>query len=387
MTEHPRRFAHPGALTWSLSGSEEVGRERWLMRMVIVVAGMACFAYAMLHGRRDPGPGLSGADLLYTAGVGVSVGAFVVGIVARRFQRPYGHLLYLVSAAATVAIYLMAPARPAGTMLFVLVGFAAGGYPVRRSAPIVLIASAGIGAGIAARGRPFGDVLTIIGLVGLAAGVRAARMRDAARRAEQQNLILAERAHIAREIHDILAHSLSAQLVHLEGARLLIAGGRTDEALDRVERARGLARSGLEETRRALATLRGDIRPIDEVLRELAGEHRVLGDARCEVTITGRRRELDAKANLAVIRTAQEALTNVRKHAPGADVAVELRYLDGWCELEVTDTGGTREAGSLASLGGGYGLVGMRERAELIGGTLGAGPDGKGFRVLLRVPL
>jgi signal transduction histidine kinase len=210
---------------------------------------------------------------------------------------------------------------------------------------------------------------------------------QAAQHSRAQRDRLAERQRIAREIHDILAHSLSAQLVHLEGARLLMVSGRTDEALDRVERARGLARSGLEETRRALATLRGDIPPVDVVLRELAEEHRLLADAACEVTITGEPRDLSARAGLAVIRTAQEALTNVRKHAPGASVKIALRYSSGWCELHVTDTGGALEPGPLAASGGGYGLVGMRERAELIGGTLEAGPTGEGFSVLLRVPL
>jgi signal transduction histidine kinase len=224
-------------------------------------------------------------------------------------------------------------------------------------------------------------------MLGMFTGIRAGKTREAARLTEQQNLVLAERSRIAREIHDILAHALSAQLVHLEGARLLMVSGRTDEALDRVERARGLARSGLEETRRALATLRGDIPPMDVVLRELAEEHRVLADAACEVTVTGDQREPAAKAGLAVIRTAQEALTNVRKHAPGAGVTVTLRYEPEWCELEVTDSGGSKEPGPLATSGGGYGLVGMRERAELIGGTLVAGPAGEGFSVLLRVPL
>jgi signal transduction histidine kinase len=126
---------------------------------------------------------------------------------------------------------------------------------------------------------------------------------------------------------------------------------------------------------------------MDVVLRELAEEHRLLADAACEVTITGERRDLPAKAGLAVIRTAQEALTNARKHAPGAAVTIALRYSSEWCELHVTDAGGTHEPGPLAASGGGYGLVGMRERAELIGGTLEAGPTGEGFSVLLRVPL
>jgi signal transduction histidine kinase len=127
--------------------------------------------------------------------------------------------------------------------------------------------------------------------------------------------------------------------------------------------------------------------PMGEVLRELAEGYRTLADARCEVAIAGEPSEPPAKAGLAVIRTAQEALTNARKHAPGADVTIDLRYAGGWCELEVGDSGGTGEAGPLATSGARYGLVGMRERAELIGGTLDAGPEDKGFRVLLRVPL
>ncbi|MFD0536496.1 sensor histidine kinase [Actinomadura luteofluorescens] len=100
--------------------------------------------------------------------------------------------------------------------------------------------------------------------------------------------------------------------------------------------------------------------------------------------MTGAPRELPPQAGLAVVRTAQEALTNVRKHAPGARAQVALRYLTGKVELEVTDTGGTEPVEELG--GGGYGLVGMRERAELIDGTLVTGPDGKGFRVSLSVP-
>jgi signal transduction histidine kinase len=361
-------------------------RERSLLRIVALVGGVIWFCYAMLHGSKRPGFGLHGADLAVTVGVFVAVACMLLGALAYRRRVRHGHLLYTVGAAVGVVLYLLAPARPASAMLFALAGFAAAQYPAGRSAPTVIVAAAGMGFGIELQHRPLSDLWTIVGLVGMFAAVRSARVQEAAREAEQQNLVLAERAHIAREIHDILAHSLSAQLVHLEGARLLIANGRTEEGLDRVERARGLARSGLEETRRALATLRGDVPPTDEVLRELADEHRSLADVHCAVTIIGEPRELEPKAGLAIIRTAQEALTNARKHAPGADVAIDLRYLDRWCELEVRDTGGTGP-GPLAATGGGYGLVGMRERAELIGGALEAGPEKKGFRVLLRVPL
>jgi signal transduction histidine kinase len=362
-------------------------REGPLVRRTVLVAALVWFVYAMLHGRYHAGLGTSGTDLSLTAGVAATVASLLLGILLARRVPWASAVSYAACACLGVLLYTLVPDRPAGAVIFAAVGFAAGTHSMRRSVPVVAIAAVGMFVTVLVQSRPAGELWTIVGMLGMFTGVQANRTREAAQQTERQNLVLAERSHIAREIHDILAHSLSAQLVHLEGARLLIATGRTDEALDRVERARGLARSGLEETRRALATLRGDVPPIDEVLRELAEEHRVLADSACTVTITGEPRDLPAKAGLAVIRTAQEALTNVRKHAPGADVTITLRYAGGWCELEVTDSGGRHEPGQLAASGGGYGLVGMRERAELIGGTLDAGSAGEGFSVLLRVPL
>ncbi|MEH0418004.1 sensor histidine kinase [Streptomyces sp. B21-083] len=202
----------------------------------------------------------------------------------------------------------------------------------------------------------------------------------AARAAEAESAALAERARIAREIHDVLAHSLSAQLVHLEAARLLIErGADRDRILERVVAARGMARDGLAETRQALSALRGEMSPLEDYLSELI---RATDDV--DITITGERRPLQAEASQAVRRVAQEALTNVRKHAPGATVQVRLEYSEHQVTLDVRDTGGS--PGELTGVGGGYGLLGMRERAELLGGSLEAGPDEKGFAVTLRVP-
>jgi signal transduction histidine kinase len=364
------------------------GRPLW--RTGVVTVSSLWFLYAMLRTHSHPGRphfGLHGTDLTLTAVSFAAVVCFLLGLIASRRGGPYAGVLFLAGAGLGVVLFAIAPERPGNAVIFACVGFAGSVHSLRYSGPVVAVGVIGMAIVIVAQGRPAGELWTTVGMLGMFAGIRAGRTREAARLTEQQNLVLAERSRIAREIHDILAHSLSAQLVHLEGARLLMVSGRTDEALDRVERARGLARSGLEETRRALATLRGDIPPMDVVLRELAEEHRVLADAACEVNIEGEPQDLDAKAGLAVIRTAQEALTNVRKHAPGAKVTIGLRYPSGWCELEVTDSGGRTEPGPLAASGGGYGLVGMRERAELIGGTLEAGPAGEGFRVLLRVPL
>ncbi|MFC8344188.1 sensor histidine kinase [Streptomyces sp. NPDC057280] len=203
----------------------------------------------------------------------------------------------------------------------------------------------------------------------------------AARAAEAESAALAERARIAREIHDVLAHSLSAQLVHLEAARLLIErGADRDQILERVVAARGMARDGLTETRQALSALRGDMTPLEDFLAQL-----VETSAGAEVTITGERRALPVEASQAVRRVAQEALTNVRKHAPGAKVRLRLAYGEHQVTLDVRDSGGS--SGELTATGGGYGLLGMRERAELLGGSLDAGPDEEGFTVTLKVPV
>ncbi|QES08844.1 sensor histidine kinase [Streptomyces venezuelae] len=219
------------------------------------------------------------------------------------------------------------------------------------------------------------------------AGFQLLAQERLAREAEAESAALAERARIAREIHDVLAHSLSAQMVHLEVARLQIeAGADRGEVLKLVTSARSMAREGLAETRHALSALRGDMVPVEDYLRELAREDRA------EVDVTGERRQLPAEASQAVRRVAQEALTNVRKHAPGARTRIRFAYEVDAISLEIRDSGPPpaaddgRGADGLGSSGSGYGLLGMRERAELLGGSLDAGPDGSGFAVRLRVP-
>ncbi|MFE7159790.1 sensor histidine kinase [Streptomyces sp. NPDC057636] len=210
---------------------------------------------------------------------------------------------------------------------------------------------------------------------------RLLRQERAARAAEAESAALAERARIAREIHDVLAHSLSAQLVHLEAARLLIErGADLDQIHERVVAARGMARDGLTETRQALSALRGEMTPLEDFLREL-----VAMDG-ATVSVEGVRRPLSVEASQTVRRVAQEALTNVRKHAPGAKAQVRLEYGAAEVTLEVRDSGSAASAGELTVSGSGYGLLGMRERAELLGGTLVAGPCEEGFVVKLKVP-
>ncbi|MGH8879421.1 MAG: sensor histidine kinase [Stackebrandtia sp.] len=353
-------------------------------RAIAVTVGLAIFGFNMVIGGDEPRIGLTGTGLVLSVVTLGCVGAFGVGVYFGRRSSPAALAGYFASAAAAIGLYLLAPDRSSQIMLYLIIAAAATLSPIRESTVVMTVAAGGYVAAVLGTGQNIDQLWSAVGMVGMFVAVIAGRNRKATRRIEQENLVLAERARIAREIHDILAHSLSAQLVHLEGARLLARAGRVDESADRIERARELARGGLTETRRALDTLRGETLDVNEALRELAAEHREASGRGCEVSLVGRYRQVAADAGLALVRTAQEALTNVRKHAVGADVDIELNYLDTQCELRVSDTGG--DGGPLTASGSGYGLVGMRERAELIGGTLEAGPAKEGFTVVLRVP-
>ncbi|KAA9150804.1 sensor histidine kinase [Amycolatopsis acidicola] len=204
------------------------------------------------------------------------------------------------------------------------------------------------------------------------------------RQAQVRAATLAERQRLAREMHDVLAHSLSGLVLQLEGARLLAATDPADPRLnDALDRAHHLAQAGLGEARQAIGTLRDDELPGPERLRALAAEFERDTGIACCYTVSGEPKELAADTRLTVYRVAQEALTNVRKHAEARQVELRLGYRPDQVVLTVEDFGtpARRE-----DTGQGYGVTGMRERAELAGGTLAAEPTGAGFRVTLRVP-
>jgi signal transduction histidine kinase len=214
------------------------------------------------------------------------------------------------------------------------------------------------------------------------------RMLDETRAAEAQAAAAAERGRIAREMHDVLAHSLSALALQLESTRLLARDRAADDDVVRaIEQAHGLAAAGLDDARRAIAAARGDELPGPERLEALAGAFGDQSGLPVAVEVHGEPRELPPDARLAVYRTAQEALTNVRRHAAPERVQLRLDYLPDSTVLVVEDLAMTASQPDMAATpGGGYGLTGMRERAELLGGELLARPTGHGFRVELRLP-
>jgi signal transduction histidine kinase len=314
---------------------------------------------------------------------------------------------------------LGAPAR--ATWLFLLLLAVSGGF-LAAVAPVAIsfMAIAGLGAAIA-----FGGFRAVgVGVVGVAAqGVASvvvggagilvaeaalfvviAMMAGASRhqyveRTMQAEQLLAERVRadlegdraaalternrIGREVHDVLAHSLGALSVQLDAVdALLERGDETDRARELVQQARRLAVQGLEETRQAVHALRDEPVALAEQLASLAARDEA------QLTVAGSPRPLAANAGLALYRAAQEAVTNARKHSPGAPVSITLEFDPRATRLTVTN-GRCPTSGSpseLSATGGGFGLQGMRERIELLGGHVVAEPTSEGFSVEVAVP-
>ncbi|KJS57574.1 sensor histidine kinase [Streptomyces rubellomurinus] len=362
-------------------------------RRVLTVLGRIVLLAVVGWGTFANGKYTGWAVAAAAGGLAASAALCTLYLRATRAQRPT--VSYLLGAALVGAAGVADWGRAYTLADLLWIGLAVIALVRLPPAPALLTATAALGSYTAASWASWLSIAATIGGVVLlgfllrldteARGTarRLLAQERAARAAEAESAALAERARIAREIHDVLAHSLSAQLVHLEAARLMLDAGTDREQIrERVVAARRMAQDGLAETRQALSALRGEFTPVGEFLVELTGRERAV------LTVTGTPRPLAAEPALAVRRTAQEAVTNVRKHAPGARCSVELRYLDGAVELEVRNSRAPRgeSSGELATSGSGYGLLGMRERAELLGGTLLAGPEDGGWRVLLRVP-
>jgi signal transduction histidine kinase len=197
-----------------------------------------------------------------------------------------------------------------------------------------------------------------------------------------------ERTRIARELHDVVAHGLSLMVVQAEAAEEMLTRA-PEAAAEPLHRVQQTGREALAEMRRLLGVLRTpDSGPSSTVpqpsLRRLPELVREAADAglRVEVRVVGEPAELPPGRELAAFRIIQEALTNVRRHAHAATARVALTYSPDSLTIDVTDDGRGRSDGHA-----GHGLIGMRERAALYGGTLEAGPaDDGGFRVTAVLP-
>jgi signal transduction histidine kinase len=215
---------------------------------------------------------------------------------------------------------------------------------------------------------------------------RAAIERDRA----AADAVAAERARIARELHDVVAHHMSVMVVQAGAARA-VGANDPDAASEALRQIEASGRTGLLEMRRLLELLKADDgRAALEPQPGLAGLDPLLDGMRAaglpvEATIEGEPRSLPPGVDLSAYRIVQEALTNTLRHAGASRAGVRLRYAADAIEIEVVDDG--RGADPSADTGAGHGLIGMRERVQLFGGDLetGSAPDG-GFHVRARLP-
>ncbi|MFB9622540.1 sensor histidine kinase [Nonomuraea helvata] len=242
---------------------------------------------------------------------------------------------------------------------------------------------------------------------------RKARADTAARQVIADSLLehaaRGERARIARELHDVVAHHISMVAVQAETARLAVPGMPAAGA-ERLLAIGDTARAALTEMRRLLGVLREDAEQHAEAgaawrpqpglrlheLNELVDEAREASGTSTRLILRGSPVELDPGVELAAYRIIQEALTNARRHAPGAAVDVELDYTGDDLRLLVRDNGpgppsteaaGNDGPGMRTAEAAGHGLSGMRERAAAVGGELRTGPaHGGGFLVEARLP-
>ena len=382
------------------------GVAAWVVRAIgLVVIGVLTFT--------EPPHVAGGTPTQLVAFIGLCVGEAVwaLGEVKRlpgssaRYLWPGSAMLMVVMAC------LGATAAGGGTFMIAIAILAMLGLTAELSLTTALIAGA-LGTLVSEIGGiAFNESIgTFVGFpLLLAVGLLFGRNRAESRiRVEQSAVLLAqqkqlqveqrradvldERARLAREIHDVLAHSLGALSIQIQTARALITDrGDTEGALDALTAAQRMASDGLVETRRAVHALRVDTLPLHEELARAAAEHGARHHVLVHCDIEGEPRPVQPDATVALLRTAQEALVNAAKHAPGAEVDVCLAYQADAVRLVIANdlAGGADDETRprMETVDGGYGLTGMRERLKLLRGTLEVGPVGDRWIVTADLPL
>jgi signal transduction histidine kinase len=389
--------------------------------VVITVIGVVA-AYGEAH-PSTPGTYFTGQyHLPHTPDAALLLVAVAGAVLAWRHRYP--RLVLCASTAAVVAytlpgyengVALLLPAVAMGTL-----AADASATALRSSAWAVTVSAVLLAA--TASNNPLGETgggfflipanLAVALFAGLAIGSRRAYLdserAQLARQAAQeaQRGIDEERVRIARELHDVVAHTMATITVQASAATTLLRD-RPEQAAESLQAIRAASKNGLRELRAILNVLRaasGDADGFVDPVRPAAGLARLDALAAgvraaglpVTVTVTGYPRDLPAVTDLSAYRIIQEALTNAISHAGPATAAVTVHYAADSLTVEVTDTGcglspiaETEFAASLAAgTGVGHGLRGMRERATAAGGVMEIGPlPDRGFRVAARFPL
>ena len=339
----------------------------------------------------------------------IAVPATAIAGLALSFRRiaPLLTVTAVLGAIAAESLLGVSLQKPDAPLLMALVAvYTAGAYlPLRDAVAGLALAIAGIGAAFAGSSTnghsdfAFTSVVVTAGwLVGRGMHGRVTQAKALVERtqrleqeaeADRAAAITEERRRIARDLHDVIAHSVSVMVVQA-GAAEDVFERDPAAVLEPIRAVQETGRGALVEISRLLGLLRDDgaelgltPQPRLEDLPELVAQTEAAG-LPVDLSIEGTARALPLGVDLSVYRIAQEALTNVRKHSAGSEARVLLRYSDDAVEVTVENDGVAVTNGHA----GGHGLIGMRERVAVFGGTLDAGPlrDG-GFRVIARLPV
>jgi signal transduction histidine kinase len=364
----------------------------WAALIAVLLGSAASHPALGLHGR---GLAVSLAVVVYAVSLGIAVRD---GFAADTITRQAAVIAVMGAAGAAIAGLQTRGTTEvaAGAAVF----FAVTRLPERvgRAMAVAVTVALGVATALAngSSSALVADVLLAVLLGAVAQLVKQAResqdrtalllaqLQDA-RDEQARSAAIAERGRIAGELHDVLAHSLSGAAIQLQGARRLAdRDGATPLLSQAIDRASELVRGGLLDARQAVGALRGEALPTIAELPALIDGYRA--DMSLDVTlrIEGEARALPADPSLALYRGAQEALTNVARHAPRACTTVTVSYEPGRARLSVDN--GVSSAPPREAMGGGRGLDGLRERVERAGGTMSAGPAGRGWRVEIEVP-
>jgi len=382
-----------------------VNQRPWLVIVVLAVCtAMAALALTTLH---SPAPGQK---------FPVLIAACCLIVALRRWPSP---MLAVTTAAVAMVMANGTASLPFGIMLGVAVFLTASKLPRRISIRAAVTVGGVLGAGLlySALARTHSALVleTVAGYAPLVAGwfvgdsvaARRRYLAGLAEQAERERAAEAERARqevreervrIAHELHDVVAHTLAVITVQAGVGRRLM-DKRPEEASAALESIETIGRTAQDELRVVLGLLRheeaaAELAPAPKLvdLKELADNVRSSGTP-VELRTSGADRPLSPALELSIYRVAQEALTNVVKHAPGARTSVDLDVSERLVRLEVADDGGPARRtpdghAAPADQGTGHGIVGMRERVGAFGGWLTAEPlPGRGFRVLAEIPV
>lgn len=371
----------------------------------LIVATMAAavyqrhdFYYKISHGHPIRG---HVSLLVLIAFAAITVVPFVLDCLSYPFPRLQVFPLWLFPVPVLIGVgYFVVHPTNIDFAPFVLVFMCAELATRARDKPLLAIgapvASIGLMVGVELSGRFQGSLIWVIGILfGWLGGylIQNLDRKTIELRAAQAGLAekaaADERSRIAREVHDVIAHSMSVTMLHITAARMALEKHKPDDALEALQEAERQGRSSMTDIRRTVGLLGAEGDPSAAPMPGAADLPKLVGDFRAaglavDLQMDGDFGALDPAAGLSLYRIVQESLTNVAKHSPGADTKVDLSIDDTSIHLAVRNvsSNGATSNGD----GSGMGLRGMIERAAVLDGNLHAGPSDDGWLVELTAP-